>query len=144
MRPFFFTLPPPTLSQKVGLVTLSQYIYIKIKLLVNNKSNHIYIIFFSFSAALILSNSGSRKTNLLYVDVVVQTWNTVQTTSRQTKYVFLYLKHVAPLREGDPEHIRGDYSSGYTAGKGILNNDTVTQTISCLNTTSDIFEIEDG
>lgn len=102
------------------------------------------IYFFSFSAALILSNSGSRKTDFLYVDVIVQTWNTVHTTSKQTKSVFLYLKHVVPLRKGGPEHITEDYSSGYTAGGGILNNDTVTETLPCLNTTSDIFEIEDG
>ena len=58
--------------------------------------------------------------------------------------MFLYLKHVVPLRKGGPEHITEDYSSGYTAGGGILNNDTVTETLPCLNTTSDIFEIEDG
>ena len=102
------------------------------------------LIFFSFYAALILSNSGSRKTGLLYVDVIAQTWSTVHAMSRQTKSVFLYLKHVVPLGKGGPEHITGDYSSGYTTGEGILNNDTVTQTLSCLNKTSDIFEIEDG
>ena len=44
MCPLFFTLHPPTLSQKDGLVVVLQQI--KEKPLVNNQSIHIYLKFF--------------------------------------------------------------------------------------------------
>ena len=76
-------------------------------------------ITFSFSAAVILSSCGSRRTDLLPSGLMLLCELEIPSTS-------------------------GGHYSGYTAGEGILNKDTVIQTLSCLNTASDLFEIEDG
>ena len=75
-------------------------------------------ITFSFSAAVILSSCGSRRTDLLPSGLM--------------------------LCELEIPSASGGHYSGYTAGEGILNKDTVIQTLSCLNTASDLFEIENG
>ena len=101
-------------------------------------------ITFSFSVAVILSSCGSRTTDLLPSGLTLYELEIPFAQRADKQNLSLVSTTHCSLREGGLVHTSGGHYSGYTAGEGILNNDTVIQTLSYLNTTSDLFEIEDG